>query len=125
MDSAVLRVLALIAVLLIAGIIALVTRRARPHHPPVTIDGLDLPAGIVVFTSTDCPRCREVLELVKTVDVPLREVTYEIEGALQRRAGVVGVPVTLIIADSGNLVAQLPGRFRRRALVRAVDRAGF
>lgn len=125
MDSTVARLLVLVAVLAIAGVVALLSRRSRPHHPPVDIRGLGLPSGIVVFTSTDCPRCREVLEIVKTVDVPIREITYEIEGPLQRQAGVVGVPLTLVIDESGELVAQLPGRLERRALTTAVARAGL
>lgn len=125
MDSTVARVVALVAVLVVAGVLALLSRRAKPQHPPVHIEGLGLPAGIVVFTSTDCPRCHEVLEIVKTVGVPLREVTYEIEGDLQRRGGVVGVPLTLVVGENGDVVAQLPGRFRRRALHRAIDRAGL
>ena len=123
MDSSVARVLALIAVLAVAGVVALLSRRSRSHHPPVTISGLDLPTGIVVFTSTDCPRCHDVLEVAKTFDVPLREVTYELEGDLQRKAGVVGVPLTLVIAKSGLATAQIPGRVKRRDLARAIDRA--
>jgi len=124
-DSTISRVLVLVVVLGVAAVLALLARRTRPHHPPVTIDNLDLPAGIVMFTSTDCPRCRDVLDIAKGVDAPLREITYELEGDLQRRAGVVGVPLTLVISGSGALIAQMPGRFSRRSLLRALGRAGL
>ena len=125
MDSAIARVLAIAAVLLAAGAIALISRRSRSHHPPLAVAGLDLPSGVVVFTSTDCPRCRDVLDVIKTIDVPVREITYELEGDLQRRAGVVGVPLTVVISDSGEIADQLPGRINRRALRNAIERAGL
>lgn len=125
MDSSVARILVVVAVLVVAGVVALLSRRSRSYHPPVTVAGLDFAPGIVVFTSVDCARCREVLEVVKAFDVPLREVTYELEGDLQRRAGVVGVPLTLVIAQSGLLAAQIPGRVKRRDVARAIDRAGL
>jgi hypothetical protein len=97
----------------------------RPHHPPVDIAGLGLPAGLIVFTSTDCPRCKPVLAAARAAGAPVREVTYELEGDLQRRAGVVGVPLTVVVDRSGVVVAQLPGRVSSGRLRRAAVRAGF
>jgi hypothetical protein len=124
-DNTVVRVIVIVAVLAVAGAVALVSRRSRSHHPPISVAGLDFRPGVVVFTSTDCPRCREVLDVIKTVDVPVREVTYELEGELQRRAGVIGVPLTVVISHSGEVTAQLPGRISRRALRNAAARAGL
>lgn len=115
----------MIAVLVAAGVVAYLTRRRIPHHPPVVIAGLGLPSGIVVFTSTECQRCKETLAMAKSLGVPVREVTYELESDLQGRVGVVGVPLTLVINPSGQQVVQLAGRPRRGALRRAVRRAGL
>jgi hypothetical protein len=110
---------------LVAAGVAFLSRRNTTYHPPIDITGLGLPAGLVVFTSTECSRCREVLLAAKSIDVPLREVTFELESDLQERAGVVGVPLTLVIDESGNLVAQLAGVAGARSLRRAAVRAGF
>ncbi|MEA2000993.1 MAG: hypothetical protein U9N84_03775 [Actinomycetota bacterium] len=79
----------------------------------------------MVFSSTDCHRCKKVLAAARQVEVPLREVTYELEFELQERAGVVGVPLTLAIDKSGRLVVQLAGVVRAGTLRRAASRAGF
>lgn len=125
MDSTVLRVLLVLLVLGAGAALALAARRVRPHHPPVDIAGLGLPAGLIVFTSTDCPRCKPVLAAARASGAPVREVTYELEGDLQRRAGVVGVPLTVVVGSSGAVVAQLPGRVSKGRLRRAAVRAGF
>jgi hypothetical protein len=123
-DAAV-RLLVVAAVALIAAGVAVLARRKAIYHPPVDIAGLGLPAGLVVFTSTQCTRCKEVLAAAKSVNVPLREVTYELEPNLQERAGVVGVPLTLAIDESGNLVGQMAGVVGARSLRRAAARAGY
>lgn len=119
------RIVVIVGVLAVAGLAAYVTRKTAPLHLPVYIEGLGLPSGVIVFTSTECPRCREVLDVIKRFDVPLREVTYEVEAELQERAGVTGVPLTLVIDRSGGLVAQIAGRLRSRQLRRALSRAGY
>lgn len=125
MDSAVVRVLLILVLLGVAAAAAGAARRLRPHHPPLDIVGLGLPPGVVVFTSTDCPRCKPVLVAARASGAPTREVTYELEGDLQRRAGVVGVPLTIVVDHGGNIVAQLPGAVSSGRLRRAVARAGF
>ncbi len=119
------RVLLVLVVLGVAAAAATAARRLRPHHPPIDIVGLGLPPGVVVFTSTDCPRCKPVLAAARASGAPMREVTYELEGDLQRRAGVVGVPVTIVVDHSGRIVAQLAGGVSSIRLRRAVARAGF
>ncbi|MDJ0923849.1 MAG: hypothetical protein QNJ77_04735 [Acidimicrobiia bacterium] len=125
MDDVAGRVLLLLGVAAVAAIAAWWARRTRSYHPPVDVAGLGLPAGIVVFTSTDCPRCKDVLAIARASGAPLREITYELEGDLQRRAGVIGVPLTVILDGSGTPVAQLAGQVRRRSLQRALRQAGF
>jgi hypothetical protein len=104
-----------------ATVAALIARRTAVTHPPVSIDGLGLGPGLVVFTSTDCARCRQALGLAKATGLPLREVTYELEPALLERAGVIGVPLTLVVAADGRLVGQVAG-VKRRALQRTIRR---
>jgi len=113
------------AVILVAAGAAYLLRRNTTFHPLVDVSGLDLPAGVVVFTSTDCPRCKDALAVAHKVDAPLREVTYEIESDLQERAGVIGVPLTLVIDDSGTAVAQFAGQVSERSLRRALAGAGM
>ena len=125
MDSTVARVVLVLLVVGVAAAAAVVARRLRPHHPPVDIAGLGLPPGVVVFTSTDCPRCKPVLAAARASGAPVREVTYELEGDLQRRAGVVGVPLTVVVDGNGSLVAQIPGRISPGRLRRVAVRAGF
>ncbi|MDJ0496960.1 MAG: thioredoxin family protein [Acidimicrobiia bacterium] len=125
MDSTVLRVILVLAVLGVATAAAVLARRLRPQHPPIDIEGLGFAPGVVVFTSTDCPRCKPVLAAARASGAPLREVTYELEGDLQRRAGVVGVPLTIVLDQAGKVSAQIAGRVSSSRLQRAVARAGF
>lgn len=125
MSDTLLRLVLVLAIALVAAGVASLSRRTASYHPPVDVSGLGLPAGLVIFTSTECVRCKDVLDVAKSIDVPLREVTYELESDLQERVGVVGVPLTLVIDPAGGLVAQLAGRVRSRSLRRAVARAGF
>lgn len=125
MSDTLVRLALILGVGLVAAGVAFLSRRSTTYHPPVEISGLGLPPGLVIFTSTECVRCTEVLAAAKSLDTPLREVTYELESALQERAGVVGVPLTLVIDRSGILVEQMAGVVGTRALRRAAARAGF
>ncbi len=125
MSDTVLRLLLVAVVLGVAAGLAFLTRRKTSYHPPVDIAGIGLPPGLVVFTSTECTRCKEVLALAKTFEIPLREVTYELEPDLQERVGVVGVPLTLAVDSASVLVGQLAGSVTQRSLRRVVRRAGF
>jgi hypothetical protein len=122
-DELTIRLMTVAGILLLAAGGALWARGRRPFHPPIQIAGLDLPPGVVVFTSTRCRRCKDAIAAAKALDVPLREVTYELEADLQERAGVSGVPLTIVIDHSGLLVAQYAGKVRLRTLQRAVARA--
>ena len=124
MDEALARLLIVAGVIAVAAGVAFLFRR-RAFHPPVDIDGMGLGPGLVVFTSTTCRRCKIVLAAAKSIGAPLREVTYELEGAVQQRAGVTGVPLTLVVDQSGTVVAQYAGLVTARRLRRAVGRAGL
>lgn len=99
--------------------------RRRTRQPPIRVEGLGLPAGAILFTSMDCASCKRVVDLLKSTGAPLREVTYELEAGLMTRAGVMGVPLLVIVSGSGENVAQLEGVPSRLALRRALGRAGF
>lgn len=110
MDDPLVRFLVVGGVALVAAVGALATRRwQRPVHPPVDVRGLGLPSGIVVFTSGECGNCAAARRAAAATGAPVREVTWELEGALLERAGVVSVPLTLVIDDHGAVLAQIVG----------------
>lgn len=120
-----LRVLLIIAVLLIAAAVALLARRNVAYHPRLDISGCEFESGLVVFTSTSCPRCKLVLAAAKSTGAPLREVTFELEAGLQEKLGVTGVPLTLVVDHAGVVAAQFAGLVGSRRLRRALNTAGL
>lgn len=117
----------LVVVVIIAGAVGiglLATKVRRPHHPPADVTGLGPTPGIVIFTSTDCASCREALEIVRAQELPVREVTHELEASRLEAAGVAAVPLTVVLAADGRSIAQFAGVPPRRALRKAVARAG-
>lgn len=125
MANPVLGVIVVAAVIAGAALVAYLTRRNAVYHAPVAVAGLGLPPGLVVFTSTHCHRCKDALAVARSLEVPLREVTFELESELQEQAGITGVPLTVVIDRSGTSIAQFAGEPRARSLRRAVERAGF
>lgn len=120
------RALLILGVVLVAAAVAGLGRRVgAARHARIDPASLDLPSGLVVFTSTECPRCRRVLELAKQTGAPLREVTYELEPGLMERAGVDGVPLLLAIDRRGTVVRQIAGKPRCGAVRRAARAAGY
>lgn len=107
------------------AVAALAGRWSRPSHPRVDLSGLTLDPGVVMFTSTDCSTCHEARTIAAELDVPVREVTHELEPAKFEAAGVVAVPLTVVVSAGGDVVAQFTGVPRRRALQRAARRAGW
>lgn len=124
MADAALRLVLVFAVIGIAAALAIVARRRLSYHQALDIEGAGFDPGLVVFTSTDCRRCKEVLRVAKASGAPLREVTYELEAALQERLGVTGVPLTLVVDSAGRTVAQFAGSVHPRRLRRALARSG-
>ena len=126
MDSAVVQVLLVMAVVVAAiGIGRAADRRQRPTHPPVDLSGLDVPPGVVVFTSTQCDNCKRVMARLREIGAPVREVTHELEPQLFESAAVGAVPLAVVTDPQGIVVAQLAGAVSRRAVRRAVVKAGW
>jgi hypothetical protein len=86
----------------------------------VDVRGLDLPSGLVVFTSTGCANCAAARRNAAATGAPVREVTWELEAGLIERAGVSSVPLTLVIDDDGAVVTQIVGVPPMRRLRRAL-----
>ncbi|MDJ0665368.1 MAG: hypothetical protein QNJ75_12525 [Acidimicrobiia bacterium] len=124
MDDILGRVALVAVVIAAAALVAFVSRR-RPHHPLINTTGLGFGPGIVVFTSTACRRCKLVLTAAKATGAPLREVTFELEPSVQERAGVTGVPLTVVVDAAGNATAQFAGLVGERRLRRALVAAGL
>jgi len=118
-----------LVVVVLVGLALLVARLAgrwqRPVHATPTLEGLDVPAGLVVFTSTDCANCRAALAAASATGAPIREVTHELEPALFAKAGVEAVPLTVVVSEEGSVVATFAGDPKVRGLRRAVRVAGF
>jgi glutaredoxin len=119
------RLLLVVVVVAVAAGLGMLAKRKLATHQPVDIGGVGFEPGLVVFTSTACHRCKEVLAAAKATGVPLREVTYELEADLQERVGVTGVPLTLVIDGSGRLDRRFAGPVGRHRLQRALRRAGL
>jgi hypothetical protein len=115
----------IVAVIAVAAGGGVVARKKLVGHPPVHIDRAGFDPGLVVFTSTECSRCKAVIAAAKATGAPLREVTYELERSLQEQVGVVGVPLTLVIDRRGRLRSQYAGSVGESKLRRALDRAGL
>lgn len=113
----------LVAVAVAVGV--LTTRARRSAQPPVRVAGLGFDAAIVAFTSTDCSNCKKVMRLLSRLDVPVREVAYELEPRLFETAGVDGVPLVVVMRPDGSRSAQFGGVVRRLRLRRALARAGW
>jgi hypothetical protein len=98
----------------------LANRWITPSHPPIDTGGLDLPPGLVVFTSTDCSNCGALMEMLRGTSAPIREVTFELESGLFERVGVDGVPLTVAIGEGGEVLGQAAGLPSQRALDKLV-----
>ncbi len=126
MPETLLRVGVVAAVAVAALAIGYLLRRGQwSSHPPIDVSELALPAGIVVFTSTECANCKKVLATLRRLDVPLREVTHELEPASFEAAGIEAVPLTVVVDGQGTVVAQLPGVVSARRVKRSLRSAGL
>ncbi len=121
MSDPLVRLAVVAAVAAIVVVISVLTRRwQRPVHPPVAVAQLDLPAGVVVFTSTDCATCKDALAALRSIDLPVREVTWELERETLERAQIAAVPLTLFVHEGGRVIDQIVGVPKPRRLRRAV-----
>lgn len=120
MDDLVVRLLIVGAV--VAGALGL-SRLSRPWqdsaHPELRIPSGELPAGVVLFTSTDCDQCANARGVLQRAGITYREVTWEIEADRFERYGVQGVPLLAQLDESGrqlHLAAGVPTRRTVRAI---------
>lgn len=126
MSETLIRVGVVVAVAVAALAIGFLLRRGQwSSHPPIDLSELALPAGVLVFTSTECGNCKKVLATLRSLNVPVREVTHELEPATFEAAGVEAVPLTVVIDDQGTVVAQLPGTVSVRRVKRSLRSAGL
>ncbi len=126
MDEPAIRVVLIVIVALGAILIGRSADRwQRPHHPPVRLSGLDLPPGVIAFTSTQCDNCKRVMAMVRTIDAPVREVTHDLEPQLFEAGGIEAVPLLVVTDAGGTVVRQLAGTPSARTLRRAVRKAGW
>jgi len=109
----------------VIGVAMGLARVSRPWqdsaHPALTIPPGDLPAGVVLFTSTDCDQCASARAALKKAGIEYREVTYELEAARFERYGVQGVPLLASLDERGGqqfLAAGVPTRRSLRAVQR-------
>lgn len=123
MDELWFRLLVIAALTAAVAGTALATRKwQRPGHPRLDVSGRGLGPGAVVFTSTDCSTCKETLQLIRNLEMPLREVTWELEGRVLEELGVSAVPLTTFVGAGDVVVDQIVGVPRRRRLRRAEAR---
>ena len=125
MPDLVLRIGIVAVVVLVALALARLSRPWQDSaHPPLSIPAGELPAGVVLFTSTDCDQCAAARAALKKATIEYREVTWELEARRFEEYGVQGVPLLAIVEANGRqslLTAGIPTRgslraVRRRAL---------
>ena len=125
MSDPVVRILVVAVVVGIAVVVAWILRRfTNPPHPTVTVGEVGDRPGIVLFTSTTCPTCKEVIALLQEMELPYREVTSDLEPQRFETWGVLAVPVTVVVDGESNVVAAMSGVPKRRAISRAAHEAG-
>jgi hypothetical protein len=83
--------------------------RGRPPEQNIDLSGLGLPAGLVLFTSTDCANCAAVRTQLAVAGLRPREVTWELEPGIITRAGVTATPLTVVVDGDGAVLEQWSG----------------
>lgn len=126
MNDVVIRLLIVGALVVVAvGVAAIASRVRRPPHPDITVGEVGDRPGVVLFTSTTCPTCKETIALLEDIGVPFREVTHDLEPQRFETWGVVAVPVTVVVDEHSQVVDVFSGVPRRRSVERAIGRAGL
>lgn len=126
MSEPLLRLVIVAIVVMAAGSIALLLNRfRRPPHPSVDLGDLGDRPGVVLFTSTTCPPCKDAIAALEGLGIPFREVTEELEVHRFEDAGVVAVPVTVFVDADGTVTDTFSGVHRTSTLRRAAARAGL
>ena len=126
MSDVIVRAVVVVALMLVAvGVARLAARWQRPVHRPPDLHGLGMPAGIVLFTSTECRNCRNALAAAEDTGAPIRQITHELEPDVFEKAGVEAVPLTAVVGGDGSVTATFAGVPPARRLRRALRGAGF
>lgn len=125
MNEVVARLLVVVAIVVItAGIAWLIGRFRRPPHPTVAVGEVGDRPGVVLFSSTSCPTCKDAIARLEDLGIPFREVTDDLEAPRFETWGIVAVPVTVVIDADDNVVGVFSGVPSPRSLRRAISIAG-
>jgi len=124
MSNELLRVALVVGAVAVALIVAWIARKLqRPVHPDIVVgDAGDRP-GVVLFTSTGCGNCKDMIALLKSESVSFREITYDLEPQRFEAWVVLAVPLCVVIDADGNVVEIMSGVPRTRTLHRALRSA--
>ena len=119
------RLLVAVGVVISALVFAAVLNRYRkPVHPTVRVGEIGERPGVVLFTSTDCSTCRRTIDRLKQLNLPYREVTYELESQRFDTWGAVAVPLTVFVDGDDRVGDVFTGVPSRRKLRSAAESAG-
>ncbi len=126
MSGDVTRLLLVLVAFGVASIVAHVARRVqKPPHPPLTVqpDG-DRP-GVVLFTSLECPSCRDAFAMLRSKGLSFREITHEIEPQRFEAWNARAVPLIVVLDAGGRVTDTIAGVPSKRRLARALHTAGI
>jgi protein-disulfide isomerase len=122
-DTAV-RLLVVVAVVVVAAVVARVVAAFRsPPHPQVTVGEVGDRPGVVLFTSTTCPTCKDAIAALEGFGVSFREVTNDLEPQRFDTWGVTAVPLAVFVDADGMVTSTISGVPRKRAVRRALRSA--
>lgn len=120
------RLLIVAGVIGLALIVAFLVRKLQhPTHPDLRVGDVGDRPGVVLFTSTDCSKCKEVIAMLQAEMIPFREVTHDLEPQRFETWDVLAVPLTVVLDVDGDIVGTMSGVPRRRTLIRSVHKAGI
>jgi glutaredoxin len=120
------RLLVAVGVIVSALVLAAVVSRYRkPVHPTVQVGEVGARPGVVLFTSTDCSTCKQTIERLKQLEIPYREITYELESHRFDTWRVVAVPLTVFVDEHDHVGRVFTGVPSRRSLRGAASSVGI
>ncbi len=123
MNDPVIRVVVVGVGVAIALLLAWVARAFhRKQARNLDVRSLLTGSGVVVFTKDDCSNCAAVLAMLKPLGVKVRQVRAETEQKVFTELAIEGVPMTVVVAESGANIAQFSGLPRAARLRRALRR---
>ena len=89
--------------LMVAGAVTLVLH-SRAKGGPRNLTATGLNQGVYLFTSDECPDCKQVKALLDDALGPVgyKELNWDQEPAIFHELGVDGVPATMIVEVDGS-----------------------